>query len=183
MRIFSRHGRQMKILLTFSIILTIIFSSMFAFAFFPNPEIEIENEITVQAPASVIYNRLSNYSVYANWSPMIHEIRTSGTSDAYVTTYRFGEKSITIRETVHFSDELNVIYIQQTDGRPGAFLGSITNKITINSLSDGTTVVMWKFRYRLFSIGSILLNPFYIRPEIQRTLESNANALREFLEH
>ncbi len=172
----------MKILLTFSIFLTILLSAMFAFALFSNPETEIETEITVHAPATVIYNLLSNYPDYTKWSTLIHEIHPTGQNNEYLTTYHFGEKSITIRDIIHYSDELYQISIQQTDGRPGAFLGNITNTISINSLPDGTTVVAWKFRYRLFSIGSILVNPFYIKPDIKRTLESNTMALQKFLE-
>ncbi len=170
----------MNKLIGFSILFIIIFSAFIGLALFGNDKTLVEAEVTVQAPASVVFKTLQEQSPQSGWAKQFRIIKAlkNGTRR---TVYHFASRHLPIEEKLLFQPKENRIQIIQTDQRPAALLGRISNSITARSLPDGSTAIHWKLEYTLFSLSSRLLNSFLIRPHIQQALNRQVNDFAAFL--
>jgi len=172
----------MKILITLSVLLTLLFASMIAWAVFTNPETTLKSEVTVQAPAPVVFKLLSKPEAYCQPSSMIKNIEQGAASNLRTTTYQFAGKTRIIEENVLGNPTENRIYFEQNSPQPGAVIGNISNTITIKTLPDGAVSVTWQIHYSALSLGTRLLNSIFIRSQIQQALDRSVSALGTYIE-
>lgn len=172
----------MKILIVLSVLLSLLFASMIAWAVFTSPETILRSEITVQVPAPVVFKLISSPDAFLQKLSLIKDMKPGNTPDTRITTYRFGTRTRTITEKVRLEPALKQIYSEQTSGPPGALTGNIKNAITVKTLPDGAVSISWQLQYSSLSIGARLLNSIFIRPKIQQALDLDMEALQVYIE-
>ncbi len=172
----------MKILIVLSVLLSLLFSSMIAWAVFTNPKTTLESEVTVQVPAPVVFKLLSNPDSFCQQASMIKNIQQGTSPGLRITTYRFADKVRSIEEKISLNPSQNRIHFKQNGTEPGALIGNIENTITIKTLPDGAVSVTWQFRYSALSLGTRLLNSFLIRTQMQQDLKRSVSVLGAFIE-
>ena len=172
----------MKILIALSFLLSLLFASMIAWAVFTGPETTLESEVTVQAPAPVVFKRLSNPAAFCQQSSIIQNIEQETGTALRTTTYRFAGKIRRIEEKVTVNQSQNRIHFEQSRPQQGGLIGKIANTITLKTLPDGTVSVTWQLQYSTLSLGARLLNSLFIRTQIQQALRQSVSALGAYIE-
>ncbi len=172
----------MKFFIILSVLLTLFFASMIAWAVFTNPNTILESEVTVQVPAPVVFKLLSNPDAFCQQSSIVQSVRQGATPDLRTTTYRFADKTRSIEEKVSLNPSQNRIRFEQNSAQPGALIGNISNTIIIKTLPDGAVSVSWQLQYSAFSLGSRLLNSIFIKTKIRQALDRSVAALGVYIE-
>ncbi|MEJ2053004.1 MAG: SRPBCC family protein [Calditrichaceae bacterium] len=145
-------------------------------------ESDVNESITVEAPQVVVLRILIDMDNYQQWCPNITESRYNPDTRERETTYMFGDRPVLVHEKVQMIQNENIFLFTAQNNKPRGYMQNIVNEIRLKENADGTTEINWDIRYTLEPMLSKILNLFFVKPVLSRTLRQNLTSLKALIE-
>ena len=171
----------MKLLSFIAILLAAIFTALIFYGVTLSDKTEITQTIVIEAPKTVVWNSLSNFSEKHKWLKSIETLYNFNFSARQVH-YLFKEKTILVNQQVRLRENANTIDYFQIGQEKYTELQDFSGQISVSSLADGSSEVQWKITYTTETLSQKLVNQFSLVPKINQLLKINLLSFRNYID-
>lgn len=142
---------------------------------------EIMQSTAIEAPASVVWNVVSNSDGQHKWLKSIEALYNFNASARQVR-YIFDDNTILVNQQVRKRESANTIDYFQISREKYTELQDFSGQISVISLADGSSEVQWKISYTTQTLSQNLVNHFSLVPKITQFIKTNLKSLKNYIE-